>query len=196
MPHSLLNSDQATNHIHKAHHVGIHGKLCKGSACSIIPQPFSNTTTSIHLGPICSPGYFRSQFFCLPTSTRVPPAPIKGLPPQLHSLSRRFHHIQTHTCSSSAPHHLLSRTNKIWLANHSDDKFGPTCHATTPSQWATQLLATHLSGGYAQHLSTSITTILDRNQYHATRHTSTTLLSPRLPHIHISSYFRNSKLRA
>jgi hypothetical protein len=46
-------------------------------------------------------------------------------------------------CSSSAPHDLLSQTNKIWPANHQDAKFSH--HTTTPSQRHPQVLATHLS---------------------------------------------------
>jgi hypothetical protein len=66
---------------------------------------------------------------------------------------------------SSAPHYLLSQANKIWLANGPDNNLVPLS-TTTPSQWATQQLAIHLSLAYAQHLSTSIATTLAHDQYH------------------------------
>jgi hypothetical protein len=128
--------------------------------------------------PFAAPGYFAScQSFFLPASTQVPPAPK---PPWInHFLASRPNCSIPHpgafitfklACLSSAPHHLLSRANKIWLPNHPDDKFGITYLTTAPSQWATQLL--HLSRRYAQHVSTSITTILNCNQYHGTCHIS------------------------
>jgi hypothetical protein len=40
-------------------------------------------------------------------------------------------------CSSSAPHHLLSRTNKILLATHTEENIGTPYPTTTPSQYWT-----------------------------------------------------------
>jgi hypothetical protein len=90
-------------------------------------------------------------------------------------------------------HSLLhARTNKIWLANHPDNQFDTTHHTITPSQWAIQLLDNHLSRRYTQHLSTSITAIINQNQYHETCDVSPVVLSSCLHHMHISSYFCNS----
>jgi hypothetical protein len=66
IPHVPDNSDQATNHIYKVHHVGIHHKLCNEAVVSqlnssrilLLPFPFDLFTAH---------GYFACQFFFLPT---------------------------------------------------------------------------------------------------------------------------------
>lgn len=148
------------------------------------------------------------QFFLFSTSTQVPPVPLfhpgwtshlLGPHPNCAPHPGAFISFKL-ACLSFNPCQLLSQTNKIWLANHPEDKCGTAYNlffTKTLSQWAThQLLAAHLvSHRYSQHLSTSIATIVNYNhQCHATHHISPILLSSLLPHTHISSDFRNSEL--
>jgi hypothetical protein len=138
------------------------------------------------------PGYLSCHFFFLPISTQqVWPAPkplwsnhFLGSHPNCTPHPNANSSFKL-TYSSSAPHSLLSPTNKIWLANDPDDKFGTT--STTqqqhPFNGLHNNLLFHLSLAYNQHLSASIATTLTRNQYHATIHVSPTLVPSRLPHM-------------
>jgi hypothetical protein len=91
---------------------------------------------------------------------------------------------------------LVYGRGAVHLQNN-EHKFGTTYHTTTPSQWGTQQLAFYPSLiTHVQHLSTSITTLVTRNQCHATGRISPTLLSSRLPYIHVSPHFRTSEFYA
>jgi hypothetical protein len=74
IPHDApLNSEQATNHIHKVHYVGIHHILCNKPIVSCLNSSQILLLPFI-LYPFSAPGYFVHQFFFLHTSTQVPPA--------------------------------------------------------------------------------------------------------------------------
>jgi hypothetical protein len=76
---------------------------------------------------------------------------------------------------------LIYGRGAVHLQNN-EHKFCTTYHTTTPSQWGTQQLAFYPSLiTHVQHLSTSITTLVTRNQCHATGRISPTFLYTRIP---------------
>jgi hypothetical protein len=73
--HALFNSEQATNHLHKLHHVEIQGKVCNKCVEASYLKLSQIQLLLFTFNIFTAPGYFAPQFFFLPTSTQVPPGP-------------------------------------------------------------------------------------------------------------------------
>jgi hypothetical protein len=124
IPHALLNSEQATNHVYKAHYViGIHRKLCNKPVISYLNSsqklllPFTSD-------PFSAPGYFAHQFFFLPSSTQVPTAPktpridhFPGSHPNCTPQQHHHHHQQQQQTKNNPTTNNNKDNNciKLWI---------------------------------------------------------------------------------
>ena len=111
-----------------------------------------------HLGGF---GYF-THMLLFGTTTTHPPFPPPPAPPWTHP--NHFPHTPaffTFQRALHSPHSLLPLASRAWKSQtRNTHRFGTSRTTTSPSQWAVQTLALHISLALTTHLNNALTSIL------------------------------------